>query len=543
MDYEVFLLTRIRERWLEHGDNERAVAEGLVRSARAITSAAAVMVAVFASFSAAGSPALKELGVGLGVAILLDATLVRLVIVPAAMRLLGGWNWWLPARLARVLPAAPTLRTNLRPMRILVTGGAGFIGSHFVKRLPRAGDEVVVLDKLTYSGNRGEPARRRRVPPGRHRRARGRGARGGAAARRSSTSPPRRTSTARSSPRRTSGAPSSSARRCCSSTSARPGIRLVQVSTDEVYGDLEAGGSARGDRPAAPVEPVQRREGRRRPARARVRPHLRRRRVDHPRLEHVRPEPVPGEVHPALRHERARRRAAAALRRRPPGARLAPRRGPLRRASSSSLREGSRRRDLQRRRRRGAREHRGGAAAARADRRRPRRSCAASPTGPATTAATRSTRRSCARSAGRPRRASRTACRETVDWYRDNRAWWEPIKSGEYRAYYERQYAERLAQATSDAAARVRAPARRNGAALRAETELRSGLGDRRRDAGCRRCSRSRRRRLLAGTAAGAGPARQPERARLRRLLLRRAGRLRRAPRVHAATAGATASA
>jgi uncharacterized membrane protein YdfJ with MMPL/SSD domain len=96
MDYEVFLLTRIRERWLVHGDNERSVSEGLVRSARTITSAAAVMVAVFASFSAAGSPALKELGVGLGVAILLDATLVRLVIVPAAMRLLGRWNWWLP---------------------------------------------------------------------------------------------------------------------------------------------------------------------------------------------------------------------------------------------------------------------------------------------------------------------------------------------------------------------------------------------------------------------------------------------------------------
>ena len=97
MDYEVFLLSRMRERWLVHGDNERAVGEGLVRSARTISSAAAVMVAVFASFSAAGSPALKELGVGLGVAILLDATLVRLVIVPAAMRLLGDWNWWLPS--------------------------------------------------------------------------------------------------------------------------------------------------------------------------------------------------------------------------------------------------------------------------------------------------------------------------------------------------------------------------------------------------------------------------------------------------------------
>jgi uncharacterized membrane protein YdfJ with MMPL/SSD domain len=106
MDYEVFLLTRIRERWLTHGDNERAVAEGLVLSARIITSAALVMVAVFAAFALAGAPSLKELGVGLAVAILLDATLVRLVIVPAAMRLLGQWNWWLPRPLGRSVPAA-----------------------------------------------------------------------------------------------------------------------------------------------------------------------------------------------------------------------------------------------------------------------------------------------------------------------------------------------------------------------------------------------------------------------------------------------------
>ena len=105
MDYEVFLLTRIRERWLEHGDNERAVAEGLVRSARIITSAALVMVAVFFAFVVAGAPSLKELGTGLGVAILLDATLVRLLIVPAAMRLLGEWNWWMPGPLARRAPA------------------------------------------------------------------------------------------------------------------------------------------------------------------------------------------------------------------------------------------------------------------------------------------------------------------------------------------------------------------------------------------------------------------------------------------------------
>jgi putative drug exporter of the RND superfamily len=106
MDYEVFLLTRIRERWLVHGDNERAVAEGLVGSARTITSAAAVMVAVFAAFAVAGAPSLKELGAGLAVAIFLDASLIRLVVVPAAMRLLGDWNWWMPGALARLLPAA-----------------------------------------------------------------------------------------------------------------------------------------------------------------------------------------------------------------------------------------------------------------------------------------------------------------------------------------------------------------------------------------------------------------------------------------------------
>jgi uncharacterized membrane protein YdfJ with MMPL/SSD domain len=103
MDYEVFLLTRIRERYAATGQNDRAVSEGLVASARVITSAAVVMVAVFAAFAIAGGIILRQLGIGLAVAIALDATLVRLVIVPAAMRLLGDWNWWLPAPLARVL--------------------------------------------------------------------------------------------------------------------------------------------------------------------------------------------------------------------------------------------------------------------------------------------------------------------------------------------------------------------------------------------------------------------------------------------------------
>jgi uncharacterized membrane protein YdfJ with MMPL/SSD domain len=104
MDYEVFLLSRIRERYEETGDNRRSVADGLRRSAATISSAALIMVAVFAVFAGTGVPSIKEIGVGLAVAIALDATLVRLVLVPATMELMGKWNWWLPKPLARVLP-------------------------------------------------------------------------------------------------------------------------------------------------------------------------------------------------------------------------------------------------------------------------------------------------------------------------------------------------------------------------------------------------------------------------------------------------------
>ncbi|MEA2470466.1 MAG: putative drug exporter of the superfamily, partial [Thermoleophilaceae bacterium] len=106
MDYEVFLLTRIRERYDATGDTRRAVGEGLAGSARTISSAALIMVSVFAVFAFTGVPSVKEIGVGLAVAIALDATLVRLVLVPAVMELMGRWNWWLPAPLARVLPRA-----------------------------------------------------------------------------------------------------------------------------------------------------------------------------------------------------------------------------------------------------------------------------------------------------------------------------------------------------------------------------------------------------------------------------------------------------
>ena len=104
MDYEVFLMSRIRERYAVHGDNERAVAEGLSSSARTISSAALIMTAVFSVFVLTGVPSIKELGLGCAVAIALDATLVRLILVPAAMKLLGDWNWWMPSWLDRVLP-------------------------------------------------------------------------------------------------------------------------------------------------------------------------------------------------------------------------------------------------------------------------------------------------------------------------------------------------------------------------------------------------------------------------------------------------------
>jgi len=104
MDYEVFLISRIREEYLKHGDTRRAVADGLARTARVITAAAAIMVVVFLAFTAAPDVFLKLFGIGLATAIFLDATVVRMVLVPAVMQLLGDRNWWIPDWLERVLP-------------------------------------------------------------------------------------------------------------------------------------------------------------------------------------------------------------------------------------------------------------------------------------------------------------------------------------------------------------------------------------------------------------------------------------------------------
>jgi uncharacterized membrane protein YdfJ with MMPL/SSD domain len=98
MDYHVFLLSRIRERWLATGDTRESIAFGVGTTARLITGAALIMVAVFAGFAGGQLVMFQQMGFGLGAAVLIDATLVRSVIVPSAMALLGRWNWWLPGR-------------------------------------------------------------------------------------------------------------------------------------------------------------------------------------------------------------------------------------------------------------------------------------------------------------------------------------------------------------------------------------------------------------------------------------------------------------
>ncbi len=101
MDYEVLLLSRIQEAWRRTGDNRAAVAEGLARTAGVITGAALIMVSVFAAFALAQTITIKSIGVGMAIAVLVDATIVRVLVVPATMRLLGRWNWWAPAFMAR----------------------------------------------------------------------------------------------------------------------------------------------------------------------------------------------------------------------------------------------------------------------------------------------------------------------------------------------------------------------------------------------------------------------------------------------------------
>jgi len=108
MDYEVFLVTRMREAWDNGASNEQAVREGLEKTGRIVTAAAVIMVAAFSGFVVGRLATMQEFGFGLAAAILFDATLIRAILVPALMALFGRYNWWLPASLARLVRVKPS---------------------------------------------------------------------------------------------------------------------------------------------------------------------------------------------------------------------------------------------------------------------------------------------------------------------------------------------------------------------------------------------------------------------------------------------------
>jgi RND superfamily putative drug exporter len=104
IDYQVFLITRMREGWDRTGSTQEAIAHGLEKTAGVVTGAAGIMLGVFAAFSLADVASIQQFGLGLAIAVLIDATVVRLVLLPAAMRACGKWCWWLPSWLERRLP-------------------------------------------------------------------------------------------------------------------------------------------------------------------------------------------------------------------------------------------------------------------------------------------------------------------------------------------------------------------------------------------------------------------------------------------------------
>lgn len=165
MDYEIFLLTRIRERYLQSGDTRDAVAYGVSTSARTITSAALIMIAVFIGFAFAGMPLVAELGVACAVAIAVDATVVRLVLVPALMAMFDQWNWWLPGWLARILPSVdfekPLPKVDLGDLVIIPDDISSLVAPNadlrmVVKSAARlkdlAPDAICVADPLAFKG-------------------------------------------------------------------------------------------------------------------------------------------------------------------------------------------------------------------------------------------------------------------------------------------------------------------------------------------------------------------------------------------------------
>jgi RND superfamily putative drug exporter len=104
MDYEVFLISRVHEAWMKTGDAHRAVAIGIGSTARVITTAAAIMIVVFTSFVLDPDPTVKMLAIGMAAAVLIDASIIRMILVPAVMSLLGRHAWWIPKWLDRITP-------------------------------------------------------------------------------------------------------------------------------------------------------------------------------------------------------------------------------------------------------------------------------------------------------------------------------------------------------------------------------------------------------------------------------------------------------
>ena len=165
MDYEIFLLTRIRERFLQTGNTRDAVAYGVSTSARTITSAALIMIAVFIGFAFAGMPLVAQLGVACAVAIAVDATIVRLILVPALMAMFDEWNWWLPRWLDRILPSVdfekPLPKVDL-PNLVLIPDDLSSLGptgaelrtvvKSAAKLKTLAPDTITVADPLALSG-------------------------------------------------------------------------------------------------------------------------------------------------------------------------------------------------------------------------------------------------------------------------------------------------------------------------------------------------------------------------------------------------------
>ena len=165
MDYEIFLMTRIRERYLQSGDTRDAVAYGVATSARTITSAALIMIAVFIGFAFAGMPLVAQLGVACAVAIAIDATVVRLVLVPSLMAMFDQWNWWLPAWLDRILPSVdfekPLPKLDLGDLVVIPdeisaiappAGDLRMVVKNAARLKEMAPDAVCVADPLAFSG-------------------------------------------------------------------------------------------------------------------------------------------------------------------------------------------------------------------------------------------------------------------------------------------------------------------------------------------------------------------------------------------------------